>query len=148
MNKKLFAFILPLILLVTYFIPKVEAESPTPDIGYKENYTPVEVRQLAIYYADKYNVDTQSMLLTIDAESEFKQYAKGDGGKSKGACQIHDSNGIPTADRNNPRFCLDWTAQKIADGQARLWTGYKICVLHEKIYHDGKLLKCNSDGNV
>lgn len=148
MNKKLFAFILSLILLVTYFIPKVEAESPTLDIGYKENYTPVEVRQLAIYYADKYNINEQSMLLTIDQESDFDQYAKGDSGKSKGACQIHDSNGVSSADRYNPRFCLDWTAQKIADGQAKMWTGYRICVLHEKIYHDGKLLKCNSDGNV
>jgi hypothetical protein len=143
--KRIFIFVCVSVMALT-MSANTYAEAPyTPP---KTVFTQQEVRELAIYYANTYKVNERAMLLTIDQESSFRQYANGDSGRSKGACQIHDSNKIPTSDRYNPEFCLNWTAQKIAQGQARMWTGYRICVLHEKVYHKGQLLKCTADGEV
>jgi len=144
-------------LLVTSFVTKNVAETPVVEKPYdmqvvltvKENYTRYDVYNLALYYADSYGIPYQHMLLTIDGESDFQQYAKGDGGKSLGACQIHSSNKIPTEKRNDPRFCLEWTAQKISSGQARMWTAYRTCVLGEVVIDkNGKRILCHATGTL
>lgn len=141
-------------LLVTSLVTKNLAESPTVEKPYdmnvvktiKDKYDRYDVYNLSMYYADQYGVPYKNMLLTIDGESNFEQYAKGDGGKSLGACQIHQSNKIPDNKRYDPRFCLDWTAQSISNGQGRKWTAYRTCVLKEKVYSNGKLIQCNATG--
>lgn len=155
---KYFIFIVAVCgLLVTSFVTKNVAESPVVEKPYdmqvvftvKENYTRYDVYHLAMYYADSYGIPYQDMLLTIDGESDFQQYAKGDGGKSLGACQIHSSNKIPTEKRNDPRFCLEWTAQKMSSGQARMWTAYRTCVLGEVVIDkNGNRILCHATGTL
>lgn len=113
-------------IISNFICDKNVAETPVVEKPYdmqvvltvKENYTRYDVYNLAMYYADSYGIPYRHMLLTIDGESDFQQYAKGDGGKSLGPCQIHSSNKIPTEKRNDPRFCLEWTAQKMSSGLA------------------------------
>ena len=144
-------------LLVTSLVTKNLAESPTVEKPYdmnvvktiKEKYDWYDVYNLAMYYADQYQVPYRDMLLTIDGESNFEQYAKGDGGKSLGACQIHQSNKIPTDKRYDPRFCLEWTAQKISSGKGRMWTAYRTCVRGEKVFDSkGNQITCNATGTL
>jgi hypothetical protein len=152
MNKKLIALLLIFPLLsVSLFIGKVNAEAPVikvQEIQVKENYTREEVYQIALLTADKYNINRHNFLVTIDQESNFEQYAKGDNGSSLGACQIHSSNNIPSNKRYDPIFCLDWTAKQFISGKSRLWTGYRLCVLNETIIHNGKRLACNATGTM
>ena len=152
MNKKLLASVLSFSLLsVSFFIGNVEAEAPQPelqDIPVKENYTRQEVYTLALLTAEKYGINTHNFLITIDQESDFEQYARGDNGASLGACQIHSSNNVPTTKRNDPKFCLDWTARQFISGKSRLWTGYRLCVLNEVIIHNGKKLECTATGTL
>lgn len=133
------------------FIGKVNAEAPQPelqDIPVKENYTRQEVYTLALLTAQKYGINQHNFLITIDQESNFEQYAKGDNGSSLGACQIHKTNGISSEKRYDPAFCLDWTAKQFVAGKSRLWTGYRLCVLNEIIYHEGKKLECTATGTL
>jgi len=152
MNKKYIALMLIFPLLsVSLFIGKVHAEAPNveiQEIKVKDTYTREEVYQIARLTADKYGINRHDLLITIDQESNFVQYAKGDNGASLGACQIHKTNGISSDKRYDPVFCLDWTAKKFISGDARLWTGYRLCVLNETIYHDGERLKCTATGTL
>ena len=152
MNKKYIALLLIFPLLsVSMFTGKVNAEAPVikaQEIQVKDNYTREEVYQIALLTADKYNINRHNFLVTIDQESNFVQYAKGDNGKSLGACQIHDSNGIPSSKRYDPVYCLDWTAKQFISGKSRLWTGYRLCVLDEVIVHNGKKLECTATGTL
>lgn len=157
MNKKNIAlFTLFPLLLVTCFIGNKEVKAPIVEKPYdlnvvktiKDNYNRYEVYNLAMYYADINGVPYHNMLITIDGESDFEQYAKGDGGKSLGACQIHQSNKIPTDKRYDPRFCLDFTAKKIASGQGRMWTAYRTCVLNETVIVNGEKIKCHGTGTL
>ena len=152
MNKKLLSFVLifPL-LLVSFSFGKVSAEAPEQklqDIPVKVNYTREEVYELAILTAKEYGINIHNLLITIDQESNFEQYAKGDNSASLGACQIHSSNKIPADKRNDPKFCLDWTAKQFISGKARLWTGYRLCVLGEVITYNGEILKCTATGTL
>lgn len=123
-------------------------EQKLQDIPVKVNYTREEVYELAILTAKEYGINIHNLLITIDQESNFEQYAKGDNGASLGACQIHSSNKIPADKRNDPKFCLDWTAKQFISGKARLWTGYRLCVLGEVITYNGEILKCTATGTL
>lgn len=148
------ACILTLLVIPFTFIKNVDA--PVVQKPYdmnvvktiKENYTRYDVYHLAMYYADMNGVPYHDMLVTIDGESDFNQHAKGDGGSSLGACQIHNSNKIPTDKRYDPRFCLDWTAKKIASGHGRMWTAYRTCVLGERVTTKLGVLTCNATGTL
>jgi len=152
MNKKYIALLLIFPLLsVSLFIGKVNAEAPVikvQEIEIKDNYSREEIYQMVILTADKYNINRHNLLITIDQESDFVQYAQGDNKKSLGACQIHDSNGIPSSKRYDPVYCLDWTAKQFVAGKSRLWTGYRLCVLDEVIIHNGKKLECTATGTL
>lgn len=152
MNKKYIAlFLIFPLLSVSLFIGKVDAEAPKPelqDIPVKENYSRQEVYTLALLTAEKYGINTHDFLITIDQESNFEQYAKGDNGASLGACQIHSSNNVPSDKRYDPTFCLEWTAKQFISGKSRLWTGYRLCVLNETIIHNGKKLECTATGTL
>lgn len=152
MNKKLLALLLSFSLLsVSLFIGKVNAEAPEQklqDIPVKENYTREEVYELAVLTAKEYGINTHNFLVTIDQESDFEQYAKGDNGSSLGACQIHKTNDISSEKRYDPVFCLDWTAKQFISGKSRLWTGYRLCVLNETIIYNGVKLKCTATGTL
>lgn len=150
MNKKYIAlFLIFPLLSVSMFFGKVEAEAPIIEAPIvKDNYTREEVYQIALLTADKYNINRHNFLVTIDQESDFEQYAKGDSGSSLGACQIHSSNNIPSNKRYDPIFCLDWTAKQFISGKSRLWTGYRLCVLNETIIHNGTKLRCTATGTV
>jgi len=150
MNKKYIALMLIFPLLsVSMFIGKVNAEAPQieiQEIKVKDTYSREEVYQIASLTADKYGISRHDLLITIDQESDFMQYAKGDNGSSLGACQIHKTNGISSDKRYDPVFCLDWTAKQFVAGKSRLWTGYRLCVLNEVIIHNGKKLECTATG--
>lgn len=151
MIKKILASILVFPLLVIPFMFKAEAEAPEQklqDITVKENYTREEVYKLAVLTAKEYGINTHNLLITIDQESNFEQYAKGDSGSSLGACQIHSSNGVSSEKRYDPVFCLDWTAKQFIAGKSRLWTGYRLCVLNETIIHNGVKLECTATGTL
>lgn len=152
MNKKYIAlFLIFPLLSVSMFFGKVSAEAPEQklqDIPVKENYTREEVYKLAVLTAQEYGIKTHDLLITIDQESNFEQYANGDNGSSLGACQIHKTNGISSDKRYDPVFCLDWTAKQFVAGKSRLWTGYRLCVLNEVIIHNGERLKCAATGTL
>lgn len=137
----------------SFFVGTTSAKAPdvidTPEVTViipkKATYTQDEVRVLVKFYADLYGISSVDMMRVVDEESDFLQYAKGDGGHSLGVCQIHSSNKIPDAKRYDPHWCLDWMAGKIANGQGRLWTAYRTCILGEVVRdRNGKQILCHS----
>lgn len=77
--------------------------------------------------AYKYNISASDLKRTIKGESGWKPTAIGDGGYSIGMCQIHLPS-HPSVSREqalDPKFCLEWTAEKFSQGKARMWTAYR-----------------------
>lgn len=144
MQKLVLALGAILMVVVTLTTPIARAEAPVADA--KTSWTVDEVKELTNYYADEYGVSRKTMNTIISGESGYIYDLPGDHGTSWGACQIHlpDHTDITKEDAMNPDFCLDWTANQIKQGRARMWTQYRLCILDEKIYHEGKQLKCTA----
>lgn len=125
------------------------ALAPAPEVApIKTEWTQKEVRELTDYYADMYGVSSKTMHIIVNGESGYQFDQKGDfyNGQynSFGACQIHlpDHPNISKEQALNPEFCLDWMAQQVKAGRARLWTVYRVCLLNEVIIHNGKVIPC------
>lgn len=126
MIKKLFAVSLSLILLITLFIPKAEAEAPIAPV--KTAWTIDEVKSLVDYYADMYHVKRATMQAVVNCESSYDYDIIGDHGHSYGLAQIYRPAhpDISKEEAINANFALDYMASQIADGNGSQWTCYRL----------------------
>lgn len=72
-------------------------------------------------------LNTELFLATIKCESSWNPTATGDSGKSHGLAQIH-SPSHPTVTRaqaTDPKWAIDWMADRWAKGYAHQWTCYR-----------------------
>lgn len=84
----------------------------------------VYARQKAI----EYGIDEEDFVRTLDCESRFNPDAVGDKGTSFGIAQIH-LPAHPDVSRETALdglWSIDWAAQQFSEGNARIWTCYRI----------------------
>ena len=79
-------------------------------------------------YAALYGVSSEKMMNTLKCESGLDPTKIGDNGTSYGIAQIHlvahpDVTKEQALDRD---FSIEWMAQKFKDGQAHIWTCYRL----------------------
>ena len=84
--------------------------------------------EMAVIVNEKYPQMAGLLLCMIHRESGFNQIALGDKGKAYGAFQIwKDVHGLTELEAFNFNFALDWTVEKIRNGEMYLWTTFKSC---------------------
>lgn len=136
MKQKLLVLLTIPLLLVTMFIGKVNAEAPEPEVPLieKTSWTKEEVKQIAQFYEQKYNV--RNLVATVQCESQFKYNAvnmqdshrlsKG----SWGAAQFSKETfkhyakemGADYDDPMNPYQALDVMGYMFSKGQQSNWS--------------------------
>lgn len=135
-------------------ISSVRAEAPQPEVDvaianlHKTEYTKEEIITLIGLYAEKYGVDEFTMKQVVFHESGYDPKNEGDyyNGQynSFGLAQIHlpSHPGVTREQAEDPHFALEFMATNIKAGRARMWTGYRLCILNEKIIFRGQQLHC------
>lgn len=137
------------VVALTSFTPIARASDPI--IPIKTAWSVSEVKGLVDYYAGIHNVSRETLRAVIFNESGYdwdneSDYAHGIP-TSFGACQIHlpDHPEVTKSQALDPNFCLNWTAEKISEGEGHMWTGYRTCVLGEKVFYEGKQILCQKE---
>lgn len=110
------------------------------------------IAQLVNEYADYYGVSRKTLHLVVANESmyNYKLKAANDGRTGCHAYGLSQLNtcymgkGMSMTDMTNPHFALDVMARKIAQGQGRNWTAYRVCIQGEIIIYKGKQIKCDT----
>ncbi len=81
------------------------------------------------YWANRYGVDGDKLLATINCESQFNPQAVGDNGTSFGVAQFHNPVtdwGFSIKSALDPDFATKEMARAWSKGQQRRWSCYKI----------------------
>ena len=85
------------------------------------------VDELISHYAEKYQVSEKVLHNVIKCESQYKEKAIGDGGRSFGIVQIflpaHPS--VSKVSALDPDFAIDFLAKNLSEGRGRLWTCWR-----------------------
>lgn len=139
-----------LVLFAMSKITRVRAEAPQLPVEeaiqnlHKSEYSKEDIITLIGIYAEKYGVSEYEMRQTVFHESHYDRYDIGDDGNSYGIAQIHlpSHRGITIEQAQDPHFALDFMAKNFKAGQARMWTGYRLCINNETIIYRGKQLHC------
>lgn len=78
--------------------------------------------------AHEYQVSPKLMKKVINCESRYKPNAVGDGGYSFGLSQIYlpAHPNVTKEEALDPKFAIEFMAEKFSQGKARLWTCYKL----------------------
>jgi len=127
--------------------------SEEPKIASVEDFSDKRyIAQLVNEYADYYGVDRRTMQLVVANESmyDYDLKATNDGKTGCHAYGLAQMNtcymgkGMTTAQMIDPHYVLDVMARKIAQGQGRNWTAYRVCIQGEKIIYKGKQIKCDT----
>jgi len=153
MIKTLFKMIVVFIIvfIATSKITLVTAEAPQPIIVdaietlHKSEYTKEDIINLIGLYAEKYQVDEFIIKQVVWHESHYNRYDIGDDGNAYGLVQINRiyHPNITKEQAQDPHFALDFLAKSIKNGQGRKWTGYRVCILNEKIIYRGNQIFCD-----
>lgn len=120
---------------------EIETEPLTPPVI---NYTTNQIESLVNVYADKYDVPRSTMQKVVSHESSYVWDTVGDNGTSFGVAQIHlpDHSDITKKQAMDPNYSLDWMAKNIKAGKGQMWTGYRVCILGQKVVYQGQQIKC------
>lgn len=93
-------------------------------------YTLDSKEEMMVYVnqmASQYEVSARTMKKVINCESRFNKNAIGDGGYSFGLSQIflpaHPN--VTKEQALDPKFAIEFMAEKFSQGKARLWTCYR-----------------------
>ena len=83
---------------------------------------------LITFYGAKYNISTKVLHRTIKCESNYKQFAVGDGGTSFGLSQIHlpAHPNITKAQAFDKEFAISYMANEMSKGRASQWTCWRM----------------------
>ena|SRR3990167_1506164 len=102
-----------------FLIRKAEGVDIIPD--------PPTIQQLITLYALKYNVNESIIRKVVSCESNYKENAVGDKGKSFGLVQIHLPSHpyVSKEQAFDPDFSLDFLAKNIAKGKGKMWTCWR-----------------------
>lgn len=151
--KTIVVFIL--IFLTTSQITRVTAEAPQPIVEeaiatlHKSDYTREDIINLISIYSEKYQVDELIVKQVVWHESHYNRFDIGDDGHAFGLAQINDiyHPNITKEQAQDPHFALDFLAKNIKEGNGKKWTGYRVCILNERIIYRGKQIVCDRLAN-
>lgn len=102
---------------VNFLIPTALASSTVVE-------QPPTLHQLAETIALEHDIPTEWLLNLIDSESDWDPNAEGDHGCSWGLAQINTCahKGVTEAQAKDPAYGLDWTADRLKEGNGWWWT--------------------------
>lgn len=112
---------------------------------HKSGYSQEDIINLIVLYSEKYNVDSQVVKQVVWHESHYNLFDIGDDGHAFGLAQInliyHPT--ITKEQAQDPHFALDFLAKNISSGNGKKWTGYRVCILNEKVMYRSKQITCD-----
>lgn len=102
---------------VSFLVPTAFASSTTVE-------QPPTLHQLAETIAIEHGIPKEWMLNLIDSESDWDPSAIGDNGCSYGLAQINicAHKGVTKAQAKDPAYSLNWTADRLKEGNGWWWT--------------------------
>lgn len=151
--KTIVVFIL--IFLTSSQITRVRAEAPQPIVEdaiatlHKSDYTQGDIINLIALYSEKYQVNEFTVKQVVWHESHYNRFDIGDDGHAFGLAQINNvyHPNISKEQAQDPHFALDFIAKNIKDGNGKMWTGYRVCILNERVIYRGKQIVCDRLAN-
>jgi hypothetical protein len=94
----------------------------------KINCTQDRIKKEVGFIASEYGESAFVMNNIINCESEYNVFARGDGTKIRGLVQTHEGSHPHGTDElaYDPKYPINFLAEKLANGQRYLWTCYRI----------------------
>lgn len=132
-------------------ITRVMAEAPQPEVGeaiatlHKSEYTQEDIINLIGLYSEEYQVDEFTIKQVVWHESHYNLFDVGDDGNAFGLAQINliYHPNITKEQAQDPHFALNFLAKNIKEGNGNKWTGYRVCILNQKVVYKGKVILCD-----
>lgn len=113
-----------------HYIAEVATTTPAkaPKIVYRKNSPTQAQVDLINKKAEEYGVSAKLITNIVSCESDFNQYALGDGGYSRGLVQIHAKYHPSITDNMayDEEFAIDFLAKNLAEGKGNLWSCYRL----------------------